>query len=131
MKKVHKIGEEIKRISVEINKDMTFKVTQNVYKIIGVNNDYICYADHHFSHVFVGKGKSYISNRMNDVSIVENTSSTMIKYFGLFQCYITSQMSDKAIENKLSREFNKWINEKIGKYGAAKNVEIKLNEVAA
>ena len=50
----------------------------------------------------------------------------MIDLFGKFRIRLYSTSSLKVMENKINREFNNWLDEKIGIYGCASRVHIAL-----
>jgi len=58
--------------------------------------------------------------------ISEETTKTMIEIFGKFRISVYSQMSKKRVESKMNREFHKWLTKRLGVYGAARKINIKL-----
>jgi hypothetical protein len=63
---------------------------------------------------------------MEQVRIGEEKSKISIELFGKFRIRVYSTSSLKVIENRINREFKKWINDKIGVDGIGRDIVIKL-----
>lgn len=122
-----KVGSKVTSVSVSLNEDMSTKeVKIEINKVLGVSNNFYCLDDDYFTKISRTKTFSVGYSRLEKVRIGEESSKTMISIFGKFRMSIDSTSSIKVIENKINREFNKWVNEKIGVYGRAKDIVIKL-----
>lgn len=122
-----KVGQKFLYVKIEIDAAMNVtKTTKESLNVIGVSEYFACVDDDLFSTLAISKAFEFSHSKPEIVNISEKKSDFDIKYFGKFNIYVYSQMSEKAIENKINREFNKWLNDKMGVYGAAKNVKIKI-----
>ena len=101
------------------------KVTQ--VEVLADNNNYIVLNDHYFTKLQKKADKSFNINHVPElVSIGEESSETMIKYFGKFRINLYSQLSIKRMESKINREFKKWLDKKTAVYGMAREINISL-----
>lgn len=122
-----KTGQEFTAVKVEIDPTMkVVKVEKEKLKVLGVSRHYICLGDEYFTTLAISKTFEFAHDKPEKVRIVESTSDFDIKYFGKFRITLYSQMSEKRIENKINREFNKCLSEKVAAYGSAKKIQIKL-----
>ena len=120
-------GQTFTAVKVEIDPTMkVVKVDKEKLKVLGVSRHYICLGDEYFTTLAISKTFEFSHDKPEKVRIVEYTSDFDIKYFGKFRITLYSQMSEKRIENKINREFNNWLNEKMAAYGNAKKINIKL-----
>jgi len=122
-----KTGQSFTAVKVEIDPTMkVIKVEKEELKVLGVSRHYICLGDDYFTTLAISKTFEFAHDKPEKVRIVESTSDFDVKYFGKFRITLYSQMSEKRIENKINREFNNWLNEKMAAYGNAKKINIKL-----
>lgn len=122
-----KIGDKINHVSVSLNIDMSTKeIKIKSSKVLGISKHFYCLDDDYFSKLARTKTFEFGYAKLNKVSISEEKSDTMVKYFGRFKISIYSTSSLKVIENKINREFKKWLDKKISVYGVARNINIKL-----
>lgn len=106
------------------------KVRVEEVKVIGSNKNYFVVDDHFFSKYCHKKEKYAGYSTLNEVNISDYTrDSSMKRIMGQFRIYLISDMSLKRIENKINREFNKYIQDKVGEYGAATSIKISLGDV--
>ena len=123
-----KVGSKVTSVSVSLNEDMSTKeIKIEINKVLGVSDNFYCLDDNYFTKISRTKTFSVGYSALEKVRIGEESSKTMIGIFGKFRMSIDSTSSIKVIENKINREFNKWVSEKVGVYGMAKDVLIKLD----
>ena len=124
-----RVGESIRKIEVVIDTSMTVtKIKIEKLTIIGVSDSFAVLDDSCFEKLAMSKTFAFCHAKPEEVLITESKSDFDITYFGKFRLSIASQMTEKRIENKLNRKFNEWISEKLGIYGAAKNIPINLSD---
>jgi len=127
MNNKYKIGDSFTSVRIELDADMGVTCqTIEHHKILGISEHLLCLDNSIFETLAIDKTYKLCHRQPDVVNIGESKSDFDIKYFGKFKISIASQMSLKHIENKINREFKKWLNEKIGVYGAAKDITIKL-----
>lgn len=123
----YKVGQKFTAVKVEIDQSMNkVKVEKLELSVIGVSCHFICLDDEYFTTLSLSKTFDFAHDKPESVAISESKSDFDIKYFGKFRIRLYSQMSEKRIENKINREFNKWLSEKMAAYGSAKKIEIKI-----
>ena len=128
--KAIKVGDKFTRVKVEIDALMNVvDVKKERLTVLGVSKYFAVLNDDCFEKLSLNETFSRCYSKPEKVSIHESKSDFDIKYFGKFRISIYSQMSDKRIENKINREFKKWIDKKLGAYGYARTINIKINEV--
>lgn len=122
------VGDKLTKVEIKI--DAAINVTNSKvedFNVIGVSKHFAVMDNDLFDKLAMSKTFEFGYSKPDKVSISEYTSDFDIKYFGKFSIsgWFTSK-SKKVIENKVNREFNKWLENKMSSYGAAKKVEIKL-----
>lgn len=128
MSKKIKIGDKFTHVRVKIDSLMNkIEVRQERLNVIGVSYCLVCLDDPTFSTLAIDKTFKFCHAEPEKVGISESSNRLDIDLFGKFNISFYSQMSDKKIESKLNREFKKWLDEKLGSYGMAKTIEIKLD----
>jgi len=126
-----KIGSKVKSVSIRLNLDMTAKeVTKEELNVIGISDRFIVLDNDLFDKLANDHAFKECYPRIEKVSISESRTDFDIKYFGKFRLSIYSSSSYKVIENRINREFNNWLDEKMGIYGCARRVHIKLDNNA-
>lgn len=124
-----KIGDKFTYIRVKIESFQgKMHVEKKILNCIGVSDCMACMDDSTFTTLALNKTFAFCHNKPDEVRISESTKRIDIDLFGRFSITIYSLMSDKRIENKLNREFKKWLDKKLGAYGYANTVEIKLEK---
>lgn len=130
MSKVIKIGDKFTYVRVRIESwHGKIHVEKEILNCIGVSDCMACLDDNTFSTLALNKTFAFCHNKPEEVKISESIRQVDIDLFGRFNITIYSLMSDKIIENKLNREFKKWLDKKLGAYGCAEMVKIKLNKL--
>jgi len=125
------IGSKLNMVHVALNADMSImKIEIESRKVIGVSDVYYCLDDDYFTTLARTKAFEFCHSKLEKVRIGEEKSKVMVDLFGKFRIRIHSTSSLKVIENKINREFKKWINEKIGVYGVGRDIVIKLEKGA-
>lgn len=120
-------GQVFTAVKVEIDRSMkNFKVKKERLKVIGVSRHYICLEDDYFTKLAISKTFEFANDKPEKVRICEHKGDLDIRLFGKFSITLYSQMSEKRIENKINREFTKWLNEKISAYGSVGSLNIKI-----
>ena len=128
MARDYKIDDKFTYIKVELDAFMGVKkIEQKEMKIIGISEYLICLDGSLFPTLAISKTFRDTHGIPEKVSICEHRSKTMADICGKFNVSIYSQMSIKHIENKINREFKNWLDEKMGMYGLARDIKIKLN----
>lgn len=123
------IGDKVKHIEVRLNSLMEIDdIREEDFSVIGVSSEFIQLDGKLFPKLSKNKTWDFCHSRLNEVFISESKSDLDISLFGAFRISIYSSMTMKKIENKMNREFKKWLDEKIGKYGAAREVKITLED---
>lgn len=126
-----KVGSKIKSVSITLNVDMTTKdITKESLSVIGISDRFIVLDNQLFDKLANDNTFKECYPRFNKVSITESRTDFDIKYFGKFRISIYSTGSYKVIENKINREFNNWLDDKIGIYGCARRIHISLEKEA-
>jgi len=127
MSEKYKIGNTFTHVKVQIDEDMQItKTSSDRLKVIGVSEHFVCLNNNYFDKLTTSNTFRFCYSKPEEVSIGEHSSDFDVKLFGKFTVSIYSQMSIKRIENKINREFNKWLTEKVGIYATAKNIKIEL-----
>lgn len=122
-----KVGSKLNMVHVALNADMSImKMEIESRKVIGVSEVYYCLDDDYFTTIARTKAFEFCHAKMEQVRIDEEKSKISIELFGKFKIRVYSTSSLKVIENRINREFKKWINDKIGVYGIGRDVVIKL-----
>lgn len=96
--------------------------------ILGENEMYIVFNDSYFTKIEKENSKYNSYGVLNKVSISDYTNDTFWqKYYGDFSITMyTDTISLKVIENRINKEFNKFIQDKVGRYMMAKDIKISL-----
>lgn len=123
-----KVGDSVLRVKVVIDVNMSVcKVNEENLTVIGVSDHFYCLNDDLFEKVARTKTFEFGYGMLDKVIIMENKSKLDVDLFGKFNIKVISTSSKKVTENRINKEFNKWLTEKIGAYGLAKTVTIKLS----
>lgn len=123
----------MKYISVYLNlKGEVTKKTIEDNNIIAQNDKFIVLDDYCFTKIEKIKDKHSIGYYvLNTVNISDYTNdSYWKKYYGDFAVRLYTDIEDLSIiEKKLTKEFNKWLREKVSRYsGAFNKVNIVLKD---
>ncbi len=123
-----KVGDSVTRVEVCIDEFMNVsKITNEKLCVIGVSKHFAVLNDELFEMLSLSKTFKFCHTKPEGVVITESKSSFDIKYFGKFRIKICSRMTDKRIENKINKEFKLWLDNKVGCYGSAKEINIDLS----
>lgn len=121
MNKITEVKVKLNEVKGVVDKSVT------EHNIIAENDNFYVLDDDWFTKLEKRNDKYKTYHTPEVVSVREETSSkTMIDLFGRFSITLYSTKSLKVIENKINREFNKWLKEKVGIYGTPEEVKIKL-----
>ena len=124
-----KIGSKVNVVSVSLNQNMSIKEAKiERFAVLGISEHYYCLDDPYFTTIARTKTFEFSHPKLNKVSVGEEKSKTMIDIFGKFRIRTLSTSSLKVIENRINKEFNNWLDEKIGIYGCARRTHIKLEK---
>jgi hypothetical protein len=119
----------MKHINIHLMRDGTVreKVVEDV-EILGENEKYIVFNDSYFTKIEKVTSKHCRYNYLNKVHINDHTNDTFWqKYYGDFSITVYTDIESlKVIENRINKEFNKFIKEKVGRYMMASDIKIKL-----
>lgn len=131
MKKIKKdklkIGDKITHVKVSLNSNFEESdIRIENHKIIGMSESFTQLDGDLFPKLSNSKTWDFCYSRIDKVSISENKRNFDIKMFGKFSISIYSKMTLKRIENKINKEFNKWLNDKLMCYGSVSKVKISL-----
>lgn len=121
-----KTGDKVIKVKVALDELMRATVKIEYLKVLGVSDHFAVLNDCMFETLALSKTFEFCHAKPEQVIILESKSDLDIKLFGKFKISIASRMSLKRIENKLNKEFNKWINEKLQSYGQVKDIKIVL-----
>lgn len=96
--------------------------------ILGENEKYIVFNDSYFTKIEKESSKYNSYSVINKVCISDYTNDTFWqKYYGDFSITMyTDTISLKVIENRINKEFNKFIQDKVGRYMMASDIKISL-----
>lgn len=97
--------------------------------ILGENEKYIVFNDPYFTKIEKNDSKHNCGSVLSKVCISDYTNDTFWqKYYGDFSITMyTDTISLKVIENRINKEFNKFIQDKVGRYVMARNIKISLD----
>lgn len=123
----YKIDDKFTYFKVSLDAFMGVKkIEHKEMKVIGISEYFVCLNGSLFPTLAVNKTFKRTHSEPEKVLISEERDGTMADLLGKFNISIYSQMSVKRIENKINREFKKWLDDKMGMYGCARDVVIKL-----
>ena len=125
-------NQTINYLRIAIGEDLIARVTDDkIIKVLGENKDRIVLDDEYFTALDKEKVRrcGYQRNPyIGELRISDYTKDTFFrKHWGNFVIYIYHNSSSrKVLQNKINREFQKYIDSKIGRYCAIGQCKIVL-----
>lgn len=122
-----KIGDKVTHFDIKIDALMNVdKVVKTTHKVIGISDTFIQLDGQLFPKLANDKSWHGSYDMLENVRISEKLTTFDIKHFGKFRVSMFSAEDDRRIETCINKEFNSWLVVKIGTYGKASKINIKL-----
>lgn len=119
----------MRQIKIHLMRDGSVreKIVEDI-EILGENDKFIVFNDSYFTKIEKESSKYNSYSVLNKVHISDYTNDSFWqKYYGDFSITMyTDTVSLKVIENRINKEFNKFIQDKVGRYMMAMDIKISL-----
>lgn len=125
-----KTGDKITKVKVGIDANGVQSVDVTEHSVIGVNDFLICVDDFDFSTISIGGAMYNLKSELEELRVVDLSSMPNQLYNTLFLLDMFTEKSDfRLIEQSINEQFTAWLDKKVGVYGRAMQVDIKLGDL--
>ena len=125
------MSKTLKHIRIEFSEGMEIKqIFIEEVEIAAENEKYLVLNDPYFTKLQKSKSKGYnIYTPLDHVTFSDHfNDKTMSRILFSFCAELYTTASIKVAENKINRELNKYLKEKLSVYGSGKTVKVRLED---